>query len=61
MTLGMLIHALCILPSKSASPHRAPVSIIGTLKAVAGNRDFLRYWWVAALVLIFAGRRPAPA
>ncbi|MEG0242228.1 inner membrane transport protein YdhC [Pseudomonas sp. DD1] len=50
MALAMLIHALCILPSKSASPHRAPVSIITTLKAVAGNRDFLRYWWIAALV-----------
>ncbi|MCU1782334.1 MFS transporter [Pseudomonas sp. 13B_2.1_Bac1] len=50
MAAGMLIHALCILPSKSASPHRAPVSILGTLKAVARNRDFLRYWWIAALV-----------
>ncbi|MFB3302908.1 MFS transporter [Pseudomonas sp. AMR01] len=50
MALGMLIHAFCILPSKSASPHRAPVSIFGTLKAVARNRDFLRYWWIAALV-----------
>lgn len=50
MALGMLIHAFCILPSKSASPHRAPVSIIGTLRAVARNRDFLRYWWIAALV-----------
>ncbi len=50
MALGMLIHAFCILPSKSASPHREPVSILGTLKAVARNRDFLRYWWIAALV-----------
>lgn len=50
MALGMLIHAFCILPSKSASAHRAPASIIDTLKAVAGNRDFLRYWWIAALV-----------
>ena len=50
MALGLLIHALWILPSKSASPHRTPVSIIGTLKAVARNRDFLRYWWIAALV-----------
>lgn len=50
MALGMLIHALCILPSRSASPYRAPVSIIGTLKAVARNKDFLRYWWIAALV-----------
>ncbi|WP_219269873.1 MFS transporter [Pseudomonas sp. Xaverov 259] len=50
MALGMLLHALCILPSKSASPYRAPVSIIGPLKAVARNKDFLRYWWIAALV-----------
>ncbi|KAE9649704.1 MFS transporter [Pseudomonas sp. PB105] len=50
MALGMLIHALCVLPSKSASPHHASVSIINTLKAVARNRDFLRYWWIAALV-----------
>ena len=50
MAAGMLIHALCILPAKSASAHRAPVSIIGTLKVVAANHDFLRYWWIAALV-----------
>lgn len=50
MALGMLIHAACILPSKAASPQRAAVSIIGTLKAVGKNRDFLRYWWIAALV-----------
>ncbi|TFY84153.1 MFS transporter [Pseudomonas kairouanensis] len=50
MALGMLIHALCILPSKSASPHREPVSIIATLKAVMRNKHFLRYWWIAALV-----------
>lgn len=49
MALGMLIHALCILPSKSASPHREPVSIIGTLKAVMRDKHFLRYWWIAAL------------
>jgi len=50
MALGMFLHAFCILPSKAASPHSAPVSIPGTLKAVAANRDFLRYWWIAALV-----------
>ncbi len=50
MATGMLIHAQCILPTKSASTHRAPVSIVGTLKAVAANHDFLRYWWIAALV-----------
>ena len=50
MAAGMLIHAVCILPSKSASPHREPVSILGTLKAVARNRDFIRHWWIAALV-----------
>jgi len=50
MAAGMLIHAVCTLPSKSASPHREPVSILGTLKAVARNRDFIRHWWIAALV-----------
>ncbi|WP_017476545.1 MFS transporter [Pseudomonas sp. PAMC 26793] len=50
MALGMFIHAGLILPSKAASPERAPVSIIGTLKSIAGNRDFIRYWWIAALV-----------
>ena len=50
MALGMLIHALCILPSKSASSQRAPVPIFDTLKSVAQSRDFLRYWWIAALV-----------
>lgn len=50
MALGMFIHACLILPSKAASPERAPVSIITTLKSIAGNRDFIRYWWIAALV-----------
>jgi predicted MFS family arabinose efflux permease len=50
MSLGMFIHACLILPSKAASPERAPVSIITTLKSIAGNRDFIRYWWIAALV-----------
>ncbi|NWD25249.1 MFS transporter [Pseudomonas yamanorum] len=50
MALGMFIHACLILPSKAASPERAPVSIIATLKSIAGNRDFIRYWWIAALV-----------
>ncbi|WP_460148693.1 MFS transporter [Pseudomonas sp. S3_E10] len=50
MALGMLIHAFCILPSRSASANHPSVSITSTLKAVAANRDFLRYWWIAALV-----------
>ncbi|NWB71544.1 MFS transporter [Pseudomonas sp. G5001] len=50
MALGMFIHAWLILPSKAASPERAPVSIIATLKSIANNRDFIRYWWIAALV-----------
>lgn len=50
MALGMFIHAWLILPSKAASPERSPVSIIATLKSIAGNRDFIRYWWIAALV-----------
>lgn len=49
MALGMLIHAIFTLPSKSASPHRVTLSIIATLKAVADNHDFLRYWWIASL------------
>ncbi len=50
MALGMFIHAYLILPSKAVSPERAPISIIATLKSIAGNRDFIRYWWIAALV-----------
>ncbi|MDY0836507.1 MFS transporter [Pseudomonas sp. SED1] len=50
MALGMFIHAWLILPSKAASPERSPVSIIATLKSIAGNRDFILYWWIAALV-----------
>ncbi|NWE15955.1 MFS transporter [Pseudomonas yamanorum] len=50
MALGMFIHACLLLPSKAASPERAPVSIITTLKSIAGNQDFIRYWWIAALV-----------
>ena len=50
MALGMLIHAFCILPSRSDSANHPSVSITSTLKAVAANRDFLRYWWIAALV-----------
>lgn len=50
MALGMFIHACLILPSKATSPETATVSIIATLKSIAGNRDFIRYWWIAALV-----------
>ncbi|NWC93543.1 MULTISPECIES: MFS transporter [unclassified Pseudomonas] len=50
MALGMFMHAYLVLPSKAASPERAPISIIATLKSIAGNRDFIRYWWIAALV-----------
>jgi len=50
MALGMFIHAWLILPSKAASTETAPVSILATLKSIAGNRDFIRYWWIAALV-----------
>lgn len=48
MALGMLIQL--ILPSKAALPAPPPVSVIRTLKSIAGNRDFIRYWWIAALV-----------
>jgi predicted MFS family arabinose efflux permease len=50
MALGMLIHAQLILPSKAALPEKTPVSIIRTLKSIAENQDFIRYWWIAALV-----------
>jgi len=50
MAAGMLIHAFCILPAKSANASSTTVSVLSTLKVVAANRDFLRYWWIAALV-----------
>lgn len=50
MALGMFIHALWILPSKSENPKQAPTAILHTLKSIMANRDFLRYWWIAALV-----------
>ena len=48
--LGMFIHAQAILPSKAVSHQRTPVSVLRTLKSIVGNRDFIRYWWIAALV-----------
>ncbi|MGZ9741316.1 MFS transporter [Pseudomonas sp. GNP012] len=50
MALGMFIHAQVILPSKAVSHQRTPVSVLRTLKSIVGNRDFIRYWWIAALV-----------
>lgn len=50
MALGMFIHAQVILPSKAVSHQRTSVSVLRTLKSIAGNRDFIRYWWIAALV-----------
>lgn len=50
MALGMFIHAQVILPSKAVSHQRTSVSVLRTLKSIAGNQDFIRYWWIAALV-----------
>ncbi|MNC11632.1 Inner membrane transport protein YdhC [compost metagenome] len=50
MALGMFIHAQVILPSKAVSHQRTSVSVLRTLKSIAGNRDFIRYWLIAALV-----------
>ncbi|MFS2197498.1 MFS transporter [Pseudomonas sp. Pseusp3] len=50
MALGMFIHAQVILPSKAVSHQRTSVSVLRTLKSIAGSRDFIRYWWIAALV-----------
>ncbi|AFY22341.1 MFS transporter [Pseudomonas sp. UW4] len=50
MALGMYIHTQVILPSKAVSHQRTPVSVLRTLRSIVGNRDFIRYWWIAALV-----------
>lgn len=50
MAPGMFIHAQVILPSKAVSHQRTPVSALRTLKSIAGNQNFIRYWWIAALV-----------
>ncbi|AZO87893.1 MFS transporter [Stutzerimonas stutzeri] len=50
MALGMFIHAQVILSSKAVSHQRTPVSVLRTLKSIVGSRDFIRYWWIAALV-----------
>jgi predicted MFS family arabinose efflux permease len=50
MALGMFIHAQVILPSKAVSHQRTSVSALRTLNSIAGNRDFIRYWWIATLV-----------
>ncbi|POA22432.1 MFS transporter [Pseudomonas sp. FW300-N1A1] len=50
VALGILTHARLILPSRKARSERAPTSVTRTLKAILGNRDFVRYWWIAALV-----------
>jgi DHA1 family bicyclomycin/chloramphenicol resistance-like MFS transporter len=50
MAIGVFIHAQVILESKTVSHQRSPISILGTLKSIVGNRDFIRYWWIAALV-----------
>jgi DHA1 family bicyclomycin/chloramphenicol resistance-like MFS transporter len=50
MALGIFIHAQLILPDKSACAERESTSITRTLRNILGNRDFVRYWWIAALV-----------
>ncbi|KPG91796.1 MFS transporter [Pseudomonas sp. RIT-PI-q] len=50
MAFGMFIHARLILPSKADTPEKTPVSVMRTLKSIVGSRDFIRYWWIAALV-----------
>lgn len=49
MAFGIFIHAQSTLPATSALSEREPTSIIHTLKTILRNRDFLRYWWIAAL------------
>ncbi|AWY41748.1 MFS transporter [Pseudomonas putida] len=50
MALVMLIHAQLALPSKVSSPERMQAPVMSTLKSIIKNRDFIRYWCIAALV-----------
>ena len=50
MALGIFIHAQTVLPARSARVDHEPTSIISTLKTILNSKDFVRYWWIAALV-----------
>ncbi|MGF6556868.1 DHA1 family bicyclomycin/chloramphenicol resistance-like MFS transporter [Pseudomonas sp. S30_BP2TU TE3576] len=50
IALGIFIHAQSALPARSARVDHEPTSIISTLKTILNSKDFVRYWWIAALV-----------
>jgi len=50
MALGIFIHAQSELPARSARTDHEPTSITSTLKTILNSKDFVRYWWIAALV-----------
>ncbi len=50
MALGIFIHAQSELPARSARTDHEPISITSTLKTILNSKDFVRYWWIAALV-----------
>ncbi|KJZ48004.1 MULTISPECIES: MFS transporter [Pseudomonas] len=50
MALGIFIHAQSELPARSARTDHETTSITSTLKTILNSKDFVRYWWIAALV-----------
>lgn len=47
---GIFLHALWVLPSRSAQPPPGTPSIRQSIKTVMSHADFRRYWQIAALV-----------
>jgi predicted MFS family arabinose efflux permease len=50
MALGIFIHAQSELPARSVRTDHETTSITSTLKTILNSKDFVRYWWIAALV-----------
>lgn len=50
MAIGIFIHAWLILPANVDRSRSEHLPILNSLKIILSNRDFVRYWWIAALV-----------
>ena len=50
MAIGIFIHAWLILPANVERSRSEHLPILSSLKIILSNRDFVRYWWIAALV-----------
>lgn len=50
MAIGIFIHAWLILPANADRSRSEHLPILSSLKIILSNRDFVRYWWIAALV-----------